>query len=61
MTSEFLELLIKKFPNDYELGNITRMFYFFYKEKEQTMNLFDIEDSFIKTYIGKDISFQKVS
>jgi hypothetical protein len=60
MTPEFLKLLIKKFPNNYELGEIIRRYNFFYKENEVLMNLSDIQDKFIKTYIGNDISFQKV-
>ncbi len=60
MTPEFLKLLIKKFPNNYELGEIVRKYNSFYKENEVLMNLFDIEDKFIKTYISNDINFQKV-
>jgi hypothetical protein len=60
MTPEFLDLLIRKLPNSYELGETIRKFHFFYNEKETSMNLFEIENEFIKTHFGKDISFQKV-
>ena len=60
MTPEFLQLLIKKFPNDYDLGENIRKFYFFYNERETSMNISEIENEFIKTYIDKDINFQKV-
>ena len=53
MTPEFLESLIKKFPNNYELGKIIRKFYFFHKEKEQSINLFRIQDEFI-THINNE-------
>jgi hypothetical protein len=60
MTPEFLQLLVKRFPNSYELGETVRKFHFFYNEKETLMNLFEIENEFIKIYIDKGIDFQKV-
>jgi len=59
MTPEFLELLQRKFPNNYELGEIVRKYYFFYKENEPKMFSYEIEHLFIKTIFNEPISFQK--
>lgn len=60
MTPEFLNLLIQQYPNNYQLGEIVRKFYFFYRENELTLGTKEIEQMFIKKYINKEIHFQKV-
>lgn len=59
MTTEFLTLLIQRYPNSYELGETVRNFYFFYKENELILGIREIEQMFIERYIGKGIHFQK--
>lgn len=59
MTTEFLTLLIQRYPNSYELGETVRKFYFFYKENELILGIREIEQMFIERYIGKGIYFQK--
>ena len=59
MTPEFLTLLIQKYPNSYELGEMIRKFHFLYKDNELTLGTKEIEQMFIEKYIGKEIHFQK--
>jgi hypothetical protein len=58
MTLKLLQLIISRFPNNFELGELIRKFYFFHKENE-FLEIHEIEDRFIKKHINSDISFQK--
>lgn len=60
MTSEFLRLLVLKYPNSYELGEVIRKFYFFFKEHKSSMSLIDIENEFSKKYVNTEFHFQKL-
>jgi hypothetical protein len=60
MRPEFLALLVSNLPNSYELGETIRKFYFFYKDNSSTMTTEELETTFIKTYIKKEINFQKI-
>lgn len=53
MTPEFLNLFIQHYPNSYELGEMVRKFYFFYKENELILGTKEIEQTFIKTHLTK--------
>jgi hypothetical protein len=60
MTPELLQLLVSKFPNSYDLGELVRKFYLFHDDNKESHDLLEIEHRFIETYIMKRISFQKV-
>lgn len=52
MTPDFLKLLIQRYPNSYELGEMVRKFHFLYNENQNLM-LIEIERMFIEKYVNK--------
>jgi hypothetical protein len=53
MTPDFLKILIQKYPNSYELGEMIKRFHFLYIENENTKMLIEIERMFIDKYVNK--------
>lgn len=50
MTSNFLKLIIQRYPNSYELGEAIRKFYFLC-EDNKTLDITEIERLFINKHI----------
>ena len=49
MTPEFLDQLIKLYPNNYELGNAVRAFWHMKRDKPN-LNLIELENEFLRNF-----------
>jgi len=49
MTPEFLDQLIKLYPNNYELGNAVRAFWYMKRDKPN-LSLVELENEFLRNF-----------
>lgn len=58
MTTNLLRIIVKKYPNNYELGNVVRTYYDFYEFHKNKYEKSNIDEMFICTVINTEKTFK---